>query len=502
MNSGSSASSLALVADFRAVLLAEGTAMFLLFVLLAIGWVACREMLLARARAWLAAQRGRWPAEPGWRRVLRIGIGVLWIVDGLLQAQPAMPAWLPSQVITPAADGSPGWVQHMVHWGTQIWSGDPVEAAAGAVWIQLGIGIWLVSVSSPRWSRLAGLVSLGWGLVVWVFGEAFGGLLGPAASWLTGAPGAAFFYCVAGALLALPVRHWRDPELGRRILQAAGALLVASAVFQAWPGRGFWEGTLPGTANARVPGPLARAIGSMAQMNQPGALHNLAGWFAALVASHGFAVNLVAVVTLAAAGAGLLIGRRDIIGPVVGATIGFCLADWVLVQDFGVFGGLGTDPNSMLPQAVILAAGLLATAARPALVAASVPQPQPAPLPPARGGLMVLQPVPAARRLGLAFGTASASAVLAVWAVVMVVLLGAAPMAMAAAHRNAPPAGASVSARYRPMLASAVPNADCHACADLAGPADAGLVRSSAASAQRVTSAAPGEVTMASPSSS
>jgi hypothetical protein len=240
----------------------------------------------------------------------------------------------------------------------------------------------------------------------------------------------------------------------------------------------------------------------MAQMSQPVALHDLAGWFAAVVAAHGFAVNLVAVIVLAAAGAGLLTGRRDIIGPVVGATIGFCLADWVLVQDFGVFGGLGTDPNSMLPQAVILAAGLMATAARPALVSASVPEPLPAPLPPARGGLMVLQPGPAARRLGLAFGTASASAVLAVWAVVMVVLLGAAPMAMAAAHRDAPRARAAVSAGYMPMLASAVPNADCHACGDLAGPGGAGLVRSSAASAQRVTSAAPGEVTMASPSSS
>lgn len=482
MNSGSSASSLALVADFRAVLLAEGTVMFLLFVLLAIGWVACREMLLVRARAWLAAQRGRWPAEPAGRRVLRIGFGVLWIVDGLLQAQPAMPAWLPSHVITPAADGSPGWVQHMVHWGTQIWSGDPVEAAAGAVWIQLGIGIWLVSVSSPRWSRLAGLVSAGWGLVIWAFGEAFGGLFGPGASWLTGAPGAALFYCVAGALLALPVRHWRNPELGRRLLQAAGALLVAGAVLQAWPGRGFWQGTLTGAANARVPGPLAAAISSMAQMSQPTALHDLVGWFAALVAAHGFAVNLVAVVMLAAAGAGLLTGHRDIIRPVAGAMIGFCLADWVLVQDFGVFGGLGTDPNSMLPQAAILAAGLLAAAARPIPVplpatasartlAVSPPPPalSLAPLPPSRGGLTVLQPGPAARRLGLAFGTASASAVLAVWAVVMVVLLGAAPMAMAAAHRGPARPSATLSAGYNPRLANAVPKADCHASCDLAG---------------------------------
>jgi len=430
---------------------------------------------------------------------------VLWIIDGLLQAQPSMPTGLPSQVITPAAAGSPGWVQHVVTFGTQTWAGNPVEAAAGAVWVQLGIGIWLVSVSSPRWSRLAGLVSVGWGLVVWVFGEAFGGILGPGASWLTGAPGAVLFYCAAGALLALPLSFWRDPQLGRRILQAEGALLVAAAVLQAWPGRGFWQGTLPGHAGVRVPGPLASAIGSMAQMSQPAALHDLDSRFAAVVAMHGFAVNLIVVVMLAAAGAGLLTGRRAVIRPVVGATIGFCLADWVLVQDFGVFGGLGTDPNSMLPQSLILAAGLMAATASSAPVPVPVPEgavaPPPAALPPQRGGLTALQPGPAARRLGLAFGTASASAVLAVWAIVML-LMGATPMAIAAAHRGAPRPAAAVSACYKPMLARAVPKADCHASAELAGPGGTGLARSSAASAHRVTSAAPGEVTMASPSSS
>ena len=30
--------------------------------------------------------------EPPARRLLRIGLGLLWLVDGLLQAQPAMPA--------------------------------------------------------------------------------------------------------------------------------------------------------------------------------------------------------------------------------------------------------------------------------------------------------------------------------------------------------------------------------------------------------------------------
>src|SRR5262249_41381912 len=38
--------------------------------------------------------------EPRWRAVLRIGFGLLWVIDGLLQAQPAM-VGLATQVIKP-----------------------------------------------------------------------------------------------------------------------------------------------------------------------------------------------------------------------------------------------------------------------------------------------------------------------------------------------------------------------------------------------------------------
>ena len=69
-----------------------------------------------------------------------------------------------------------------------------------------------------RWSRLAGLASAGWGLVVWVFGEAFGGIFAPGATWLFGAPGAVLFYCVAGVLIALPERAFATPRLGRIVL--------------------------------------------------------------------------------------------------------------------------------------------------------------------------------------------------------------------------------------------------------------------------------------------
>jgi cytochrome oxidase Cu insertion factor (SCO1/SenC/PrrC family) len=43
-----------------------------------------------------------------------------------------------------------------------------------------------------------------------------------------------------------------------------------------------------------------------------------------------------------------------------------CLADWVLVEDFGFLGGLSTDPNSMIPFVLLATAGYLALARAPA----------------------------------------------------------------------------------------------------------------------------------------
>ncbi len=490
MTGGSGATGATLAVAFKSTLLSQGTLLFLIFVLLAIAWVTCRELLLARDRtrlvARLAAIRASQPAEPAARRVLRIGLGVLWIFDGLLQAQPAMPGGLPSGVIGPAAVGSPGWVRHLASWAATAWSAHPVQAAAGCVWIQLGIGVWLVSSASPRSSRAGGLVSLGWSLVVWVFGEAFGGMLAAGQTWLTGAPGAALFYCAASVLLVVPGRSWHDVRLGRGVLQASGLLLLAFAVLQAWPGRGFWQGGLH-----RPAGSLAAEIGGMAATRQPAALADLVRGFASLVASHGFAVNAGAVVVLAAVGCCLLTGRAAIAGPAAIATVVLCLADWVFIQDLGFLGGLGTDPNSMVPQALILTGGLVAMITAPA--AASAPGYAVSHAPPedaateaaasepgttdpkltgarsadprsacpisaspisagtaradtARAGLVaaparasahaVQLPGRALRSAGFALGTASTSAVLTLWAAA-IVLLGAVPIALAMLLRSA-----------------------------------------------------------------
>ena len=221
MHSGLNVTNAVLVAAFRSALLRQGLTALLALATLAIIWASLREWrpgLVTRAGG--AAAAG--PEAPA-RRLLRLGFGVLWIVDGILQAQPAMAAGLPGQVMAPAAQTSPAWVQHVVNWAGTAWSFHPVQAAAASVWIQAGIGIWMLAAARGRWSRLAGLAGVGWGLLVWVFGEAFGGIFAPGLTVLFGAPGAALLYCVAGALLALPHRAWQSAKAGRWLLAGLGA---------------------------------------------------------------------------------------------------------------------------------------------------------------------------------------------------------------------------------------------------------------------------------------
>ena len=330
----------------------------------------------------------------------------------------------------------------LVDFAAQGWTYHPVSAAAAAVWIQVGIGIWLLTAARGPWSRLGGLASVGWGLAVWIFGEAFGGIFAPGLSWLFGAPGAALLYAVAGALIALPDRAWAGRRLGRGVLAGTGVFLAGMALLQAWPGRGFWSGTA-----GRQPGDLASMVQDMAQTSQPGFLSSWVHGFGTFAAAHGFAVNLIVVVALAAAGLALASGQRAVLRPAVGLLLVLCAADWVLVQDLGVFGGLGTDPNSMIPFALVAVGGYLAVVSAPACrppvragrhpaAARQRPRRRPASRPAGqqRGWRTWARP----RRLATLIGNASPRTLGAVGAL-GVAIIGVIPLATASASASASP---------------------------------------------------------------
>ena len=435
MNSGLNPANTILVSAFRSALFHQWAIVGIIFLLLLLAWGATRGWVDAGTQA-RTALTASWH-EPRARRLLRIGFGALWLFDGILQAQPQMAGGLPSQVMEPAATTSPTWVQHLVNWAGTIWSYHPVQAGAASVWIQVGIGMWLIFGVRGWPSRLAGLASVAWGLIVWVFAEAFGGIFAPGLTVLFGAPGAAGIYVVAGALIALPERVWQTRLTGRLILAGTGVFFAGMALLQAWPGRGFWQGKVAGQ-----PGTLTGMVQSMAGTPQPHPLEASVSSFGDFTQAHGFGVNLFAVLALAGLGAlfcaSALRGdaRLARIAVIAGGVL--CVADWVLVEDLGFLGGVGTDPNSMIPLILLFTTGYLALTPvpRPQAVAepeTAAPEAAAAPETPSR------TPIPARLAAARDWVAALSGRSVAALGAVGVIVVGAAPMAFASANPNADP---------------------------------------------------------------
>ena len=197
MNSGLDLSDPTVVAAFKAALVHQGLIALLIFVLLGLAWITIRAGLPAAGAPSATASRAR-PRPPGPSRPGGGCCGSASARSGSStgSCKPSRPcrSGCPSQVIEPTAATSPPWVQHVVNWAGTIWTLSP-DAGRRRGGVDPGRDRPVAAGRAPRpLSRLAGLASVGWGLVVWVFGESFGGIFAPGLTWLFGAPGAALIY--------------------------------------------------------------------------------------------------------------------------------------------------------------------------------------------------------------------------------------------------------------------------------------------------------------------
>jgi hypothetical protein len=235
------------------------------------------------------------------RRHLQIALGLLWLLDGALQAQPFMfTRGFATQVIAAAGQGQPGFVSAPTHWAATVVAAHPVafNGLFAGTQVLLGIGLLV-----PRTARLALAASVAWALGVWYLGEGLAGLASGHASMIHGAPGAALVY----ALLA--VAAWPRADGSRDgpppwLAFAWAVVWVGAAVLEARPG------------------------------DRP-------------------------IVLLATAEA--LIGVGAIVpatrGPAVALGLALALAFWVVGQDLGALNsGRATDPNTGIPLALMAVA--------------------------------------------------------------------------------------------------------------------------------------------------
>ncbi|HEU4978676.1 MAG TPA: hypothetical protein VFT42_07270 [Solirubrobacteraceae bacterium] len=148
----------------------------------------------------------RTPSERG-ARAGQVALGLLWLTDGALQFQPYMfGRSFVTGIILPSAAGQPGVIAGPITWIARLIEPHVAVFNAGAATLQVLIGLGLLYRPSVKAALLA---SFAWAGGIWFAGEGLGMIFTGTASPLTGAPGAAPMYIVAGLLC------W--PAAGRRI---------------------------------------------------------------------------------------------------------------------------------------------------------------------------------------------------------------------------------------------------------------------------------------------
>jgi len=271
-------------------------------------------------------------------RSVQIGLGVLWLLDGMLQLQPSMfgPAFA-THVIMPSAMGQPGVVSSAITQAAHFMAVDPalVNVVFAGVQLLIGAGLLVRETVKP-----ALIVSFAWGFGVWSMGEGFGGLLTGSASPLTGAPGAALLYLIIGVLV-WPRRRAEDvpgPAAAEGLFGAGGGRALWAAL---WCGLGtLW--LLPATSAG---GALSGAL-SNASSGEPSMLAHLQLSLShALAGGAGTAAAVVAGLLSFVIGLGPLFVRRYALFLVAGVALS--LDCWAFGESFGqIFTGLATDPNT------------------------------------------------------------------------------------------------------------------------------------------------------------
>jgi hypothetical protein len=265
------------------------------------------------------------------RRTLQLALGALWLLDAMLQFQPAMFGKGFPRMLAGGAPGNPALIARPITWSAALIGHHVVvlNAIFAAIQLLLGLGIaWRPAV------RLALAGSVLWSLAVRWLVEGLGGVLAGTASPVDGAPGAVVLYALLAVLLWPADREPPAPfvaarAVGRRIAQAS------------------WLAVWLGLAVLALL-PASRAVGSAIADTTPGEPAWLA-WIDTHAASALTRHGLLAAIVLAAAFVIVALGtylpprpaRAAIVLAVVVAAV-----LWLAQGLGGILTGSATDPNT------------------------------------------------------------------------------------------------------------------------------------------------------------
>lgn len=285
---------------------------------------------LSSARAYFASDIGR---------SLQTALAFFWLLDGGLQFQSFMYSRGFIQMLTGMTSGQPTWLASSMTWAAHTAGHNLTVFNTLFALVQVAIGIGLLYRPTVR---PALVVSVGWALFVWWFGEAFGMMFMSMASPLTGAPGAVGLY----GLMAFIA--WPNGRAGG-LLGIRGARIAWAAlwVLMAW----LWL-----EAPSSNPGSITAAIN--AAPSGMSWLSTVQNWAASAAGGAGVPIAVVACAVSLAIGLGVGLNWHPF--TLLKLAIVLNLVYWVFGQGFGgIVQGGATDPNSG-PLFVLLACVLYA----------------------------------------------------------------------------------------------------------------------------------------------
>lgn len=280
-------------------------------------------------------------------------LGCLWIFDGFLQAQPTMASSFTKEILSPLfIPSQPSLLNQILRWEIYGWQVHPATTDIATALIQIGLGIAILVGRNTIFGKIGLWSSIVWSLVVWVGGEALGGILAPGASEITGWPGAVLFYGISAGLLLLPSSFWNSHKIAKIIRLCLGITFILGAILQGIVETSFWK---PGGLSSIF---LSMSAGEPSFLSVP--IITMANW----TAHHPVLWNGAFTAIMAIIGIGLLSARAA--KKWLWITALWLLITWWIGQAFGgIFSGMGTDPNLSFPLLLLLTTKGLAEKAIP-----------------------------------------------------------------------------------------------------------------------------------------
>ncbi|HEY5220884.1 MAG TPA: hypothetical protein VIJ29_01910 [Candidatus Paceibacterota bacterium] len=259
-------------------------------------------------------------------RVLMTCLGGFWLLDGILQLQPAMfTSAFVNTVLAPNLQSQPHIIETLVAFGIRVFSINIFWFNLASALIQLLIGVLLLfpfrrATGRFDTQRFGLWLSIIWAFIVWIFGEGFGLLFTGSATFYTGGPGSALLYLI----LALFLLYSSSDSGGKRLPLAAGIIFILGGLLNLAPM--FWQPTMLSM--------LAMTPGVSATLSTFGAQGTMIG-------------NLIAIDVLVFIGIFLILAPNR---PIAWIAIIFLAVIWAIGQNFGGLQtfpfGTATDPNS------------------------------------------------------------------------------------------------------------------------------------------------------------